>query len=204
MELRTDYNYDDNELVYLISENNEEAKDALYKKYSAMIHKELNRVKKTAFALDMDWSDLMQEALLGFSGAINTYNQENDVKFSTYATLCVRRKLINYVEKNRTAKNFALKNAVSLDIENEKSNIDYSYFLRDLSGKEPLNKLVTDESITEVLDHFGADLTSEEKAIMELSIDGKKPEEIANIMNMSIKKVYNSLYRARKKLKDNK
>ena len=53
MELKTSTSYDniDSELVYMVKENSEDAKDELYKKYSALIHKEINRFKAKAIVL---------------------------------------------------------------------------------------------------------------------------------------------------------
>lgn len=199
MESKTEFS--DEHLVSLISENNDDAKDELYRKYSGMIHKELNQVKRSAYALGIEWQDLMQEALLGFSNAINSFRDEEDAKFSTYATLCVRRKLINYINKFTTQKNYTMKSAISLDNTLEDSDTNYMSFLQDNSGREPLNKMMIDESLKEVSNKFKNILTDEEKTIIDYATDGKKPEEIANLTNKSVKQVYNILYRARNKIK---
>lgn len=199
MESKTEFS--DEHLVSLISENNDDAKDELYRKYSGMIHKELNQVKRSAYALGIEWQDLMQEALLGFSNAINSFRDEEDAKFSTYATLCVRRKLINYINKFTTQKNYTMKSAISLDNTLEDSDTNYMSFLQDNSGREPLNKMMIDESLKEVSNKFNNVLTDEEKTIIDYATDGKKPEEIANLTNKSVKQVYNILYRARNKIK---
>ena len=200
MESKTkNYELNDEELVYLISESGD-AKDELYKKYSPMIHKELNKVKNSAYALGIDWSDLIQEAMLGFSNALSTYNESGEAKFSTYATLCVRRKLLNFIDKHATKKNMIMKSAVSLDAPDSVYGSDYSPYLKDIEGLEPLNKVITDESLEEVSKKFDK-LNYEEKRVMDYTISGKSPSEISELMNISIKKVYNILYRARNKIK---
>lgn len=198
MELKTKNYQDlnDSELVYMINENSEDAKDVLYSKYSALIHKELNRVRPKAYALGVEWSDLMQEALLGFSNAINTYDESADVKFITYATLCIRRKIINFLEKHATYKNKAISNAFSID--DDDSMIAKN--IKDIDGREPLNSIITNEELDEVNRKLDK-LNEAERVILELTIAGNKPEEIAEIMSIPVKQVYNKLYRARQKIK---
>lgn len=195
------YDLNDEELVYMINENNDEAKDAIYQKYSSMIHKEIKKVKNTAYALKIDYSDLIQEAMLGFSNAVNTYNEEEDAKFGTYATLCVRRKLLNFIEKHRTAKSHSLNSALSLDAEMIEKGGEYIHFLKEIDGREPLNNVIINEELSEVSEKMDKVLNENERLILEYSVMGKKPDEIAEIMGISPKKVYNILYRARKKIK---
>ena len=90
-----DYEITDSELIQKINDNNEDAKDYLYERYSNLIHKEVNRVRKLGKDKGIEYSDLLQEAMLAFSEAINRYDDTNNVKFITFATLCIRRKLIN-------------------------------------------------------------------------------------------------------------
>ncbi len=197
MELKTSTSYDniDSELVYMVKENSEDAKDELYKKYSALIHKEINRFKAKAISLGIEYSDLMQEALLGFMSAVNTYDETNDVKFITYATMCIRRKLLNYIEKNASIKNQTMNNALSLDDENTSLR-----FIKDSNEKEPLNSVIYNELINEINEKIAV-LNEKERTILEYAISGLKAEEIAEKMNLPVKQVYNTLYRARKKIK---
>lgn len=198
-----DYVISDEELVYMVKENTDVARDYLYEKYSSMIHKELNKVKKSAYALGIEWSDLVQEALLGFSNALSSYDEKNEAQFATYATLCVKRKLLNYIEKYSTTKNYNLRNALPIDALVDGDERDYGYFIKDLEGKEPLNKVITSEQLLEVKCKFKDELTLDEKRAIELALDGQKPELIASKMGITVKRVYNLLYRARQKLKNN-
>lgn len=185
----------DSELIYMIKENSEDAKEELYKKYSALIHKEINRFKPRATMLGIDLLDLMQEALLGFMSAVNTYDENNDAKFITYVTMCIRRKLLNYIEKQSSIKNQTLNNAISLDDDN--SLLKY---IKDNNEKEPLHSVIYSEQIEELNEKI-SDLTEKERTILELSITGLKAEAIADKLNIPVKQVYNILYRTRKKIK---
>ncbi len=192
---KTLYSETDSELIYMIKENSEDAKEELYRKYSGLIHKEINRFKPKANMLGIDPLDLMQEALLGFMSAVNTYDENNDAKFITYATMCIRRKLLNYMEKHSSIKNQTLSNAISLDDDN--SLLKY---IKDDNEKEPLHSIIYSEQIEELNEKI-SDLTEKERTILELSITGLKAEDIAEKLKMPVKQVYNILYRTRKKIK---
>lgn len=199
MELKTDQELSDSQLLFLIRESNEDAKDFLYEKYSPMIHKEINRVKNIAYTLGIDYADLSQEAMLGFSNAINYYNEDEPVKFLTFAILCVRRKLYNLFKKHTTNKNSFLK-ATLTERENE-DNLSYIENLSDLIGYEPLNKMITEESIEETVRLIKEKLSDNEKKALLYNLEGKTVEETAKKMKMTSKQIYNLLYRARQKLK---
>ncbi len=197
MESKTKITYDsnDSELVYMIKENSEDAKDELYKKYSALIHKEINRFKVRALSLGIEYSDLMQESLLGFMSAVNTYDESNEVKFITYATMCIRRKLLNYIEKYSSIKSQTMNNALSLDDDNLALR-----YIKDTNEKEPLNSVIYRELIKEINEKISV-LNENERIILEYAISGLKAEEISEKLSIPVKQVYNTLYRARKKLK---
>jgi len=70
---------DDTLLVDMICETNEEVRDSLYKKYEPTIKGVVKRYKNKALKIGLDFNDLVQEANLGFTDAINKYdyNKEN-------------------------------------------------------------------------------------------------------------------------------
>lgn len=197
MEQRIDSTISDEELVYMINSGNEDAKDILYKKYDNLIYKELNRVKKSAYALHIEWPDVVQEAMVGFANAISSYDQESEAKFLTYATLCVQRRLYNFIKKYTTGKSFMTKSLLSIDDANSDSLVAN---VKEATSKEPLNKLIIDESLVEVKKKMDK-LTDEEQVILDYATNGLKPEAIAKLTDKSSKQIYNILYRARKKIK---
>lgn len=202
MELKTNYAISDSELVYLINENNGDAKDYLYDKYSPLIHKEINKVKKTAYALGIDMADLSQEAMLGFSTAINSYNETEDVKFITFATICIRRKLLNYIEKHSTNKNRTFNASLALDSSMGDADSTLLNFLKDSEGKIPLNKLLNEEALKELGKSIDEKLSKNEKMAIQYLLFGLDVDNIAIKMNKTSKQIYNLIYRARQKLKE--
>lgn len=197
-----EYKITDSELIQKINDNNEDAKDYLYQKYSLLIHKEVNRIKKLGIQKGIEYNDLLQEAMLAFSEAINKYDDETNVKFITFATLCIRRKLINNLHKYSTQKEYINKNQIHLEdgLDDQKP---VSNVVSIKSGNEPLNKVLIEESLAETFKSLGTKLSDKERQAILLDIEGNSIDEIANIMNIKPKQVYNLLYRGRKKLKFN-
>ena len=200
MESKTNYQITDNELIYQINDKSEDAKNYIFEKYSPLIHKEVQKYTKEASIKGIEYRDLLQEAMLAFSEAINNYDEKENVKFITFATLCIKRRIINLLKKQSTNKEQILNNYIPLEAElvPKKKVLD---IVSDLEGKEPLNKLIVDESIKELSDNFINNLKPKERTIYLEYISGKKIEDISKETGMSIKTLYNLIYRIKKKLK---
>lgn len=200
MELKTNHEYGDSELIMLLREENDEVKDYLYTKYSPLIHKELNRVKKRSFALGIDFADLSQEAMLAFSHAINNFNEETEVKFITFATLCIRRKLSNYINKFDTNKNKVLSNSISLDVQIDDAD-SYVDNIPAADITNPLNQIINDETLKDINYVIKNSLSENERMVLQYDVMGKSASEIAELLGMNTKQVYNLIHRARTKLR---
>lgn len=201
MASKTEYEINDSELLMFVQENHEEAKDYLYEKFSPLIHKEINRVRKRAYALGVDFSDLSQEAMLAFSHAINGYNDEEESKFMTFAVLCIRRRLANYISKFDTAKSKSLASSLAIDATVDESLNTVADLIEEPVSTDPLKKVITNETLGEVKERIESKLSDNEKLALEYDLDGKSIEEIATLMEMSQKQIYNLIYRARYKIK---
>lgn len=200
MELKTE-GRQDAKLVMEIRDNNEDAKDHLYRKYSALIHKEINSFRKRAATLGIDFQDLTQEAMLGFSDAINHYKEDEETKFITFATICIRRQLSNYVAKFDNSKSKMFVDSIALDAkvgEDDKTLlVDH---IQTIMTSDPLKKLINSETLKE-LGLLMDTLSDNEKIAIAYDLDGKSVDEIAELTGLTNKQIYNLIFRARKKLK---
>ena len=62
--------FNDENLITMFSENDEDAKNILYDKYSYIISIILAKYKRTIYALGIDISEVKQEAMLAFTDAL--------------------------------------------------------------------------------------------------------------------------------------
>ena len=186
----------ENELIYLAQENDEQAKDILYQKYKSFIYSIIDKSKKKYNFLTTDIEDLKLECRLIFYNAIDTFNQDKEAKFSTYIKLCIESKLKDTIKRNLTKKARLENNTISLD--KEVDGID----LYDILGDEKTNienNYIDIENISKIINKG---LSIHEKEILKLVIKGKDVQEIATLLSMDSKKIYNTIYRLKTKLKE--
>lgn len=191
----------DNELIYLCSENNEDAVNVVIDKYKNCVLSILKEYQKQYNIIGIDTLDLYQEGLIGLLHAINTFDKEKDVLFYTYANICIRRKIINAIKKTFEQKNRILNNSYSLDkLINDSENSLYEIFKDETS--EPNKLLIDKESEIEIIENIKSKLSKGELEIFKLKLDGNSNNEIANIINKGKKYVENAIFRINKKYKE--
>lgn len=193
--------YPDNELVNLVCENSEEARDMLYDKYSYIIDIICNKYKNSAYSISADFAELRQEAMLGFSDALVSYNQDEKASLHTFITLCVERRVRNYVRKNDTYKMKMLRDVYSLDYQYDEDSTPLVDTIVD-SSQDPLSKLEEKETMKELKEKVDSILSPSEKEVYELMVNNFSYDDIAKILDKNAKQIYNTAQRIRVKLKD--
>ncbi len=131
----------DNELVYLVCEHHEDAQTFLFQKYEPVILSMTKKYFDKARYLGIEFEDLKQEAYMGLSFAMYRYNEDKDVLFYTFATVCMEHHIQNYLRRMSSTKHALLNESVSYDGKEESMG---SYFLDQLS----LHSKDTPEEIT--------------------------------------------------------
>ena len=197
-------NYDDlndNELVYLCSENNENATIELINKYKGMILIILKDFLKKYKIVGIEISDLYQEGLIGLLNAIETYDKDRDVTFYTYANACIKSSIITTIRSTFTQKNRILNTSYSLDKMFEDSENNFYEIFKD-EREEPNKKLIDHEETVELTNRIKSKLSENEKVIFELKHQGLDNKEIAELIDKDRKYVENTIFRIGKKYKE--
>ena len=96
---------DDGELLHMLHESSEDAKDILFEKYKYIIDIEIRKYTNVAKKLGYDLNDLYQDALVGFSDALISYRDDKNSALPSFITLCVDRRLLASVIKAGRKKN---------------------------------------------------------------------------------------------------
>lgn len=190
-------NFNDYELLDQIYSCNEDANEILLYKYRPLI---VNLAKKFISYCQggVDLNDLIQEGMLGLNEAINTFREDKEANFGTYARLCVRRKIVSLVKSTRTQKNMILNESVS--IEDEDGNI-LDRFLIDNSF-DPSSMIEEYDYQQHLINQLNEKLTDYESQVFELKKDGFDYKEIADILDREPKAIDNAIQRIKIKLKD--
>lgn len=186
------YNNNDYELVYLIKESaEEEALNIMFKKYEPLIRKVASYYYSNNKNLKIEYDDLIQEGRIGLCEAIKGYKLEKNVLFFTFAFLCIKRQIIDYVTKSKRQKSIGLSTAIHLDIEYDDKSIDYN---------DPLI-LIQEEDIINNIINFKNNLDFIDANIFELRYNSFSYNQIGEVLDINKKTVDNRLQKIRKKLK---
>ena len=184
--------YNDFELVSLIRESNEEAREILYNKYKPIIVKKSTDQIYKLGSYGMEINDLIQVGYIGLDNAINCFNEKENTSFYTFALLCIDRQIITYIKKNTNNKAMVLNDAINLDDGKE-------YLFRDNTDIE--GSFINKEDVKEFINLICDSLSDIEKKVFSLKLEGYDIGEIANLLNKDTKVIYNTLHRIKYKIK---
>ncbi|MBO4623224.1 MAG: sigma-70 family RNA polymerase sigma factor [Bacilli bacterium] len=181
--------YNDYELLYLVYEGDEEALGIIFKKYDPLIKKKLYDFRISSFLYD----DFYQEGLIMLFLAIKLYNPFLTKSFTRFFELLLSRRIMTLLRdaKKENEKVVAIEESILND---SSGNFDYKDKI--LSDKASGDIWLKDNNIPLSI------LTKCEKEILIMRMfKNKSASEIAKDLNINIKKVYNALYQAKKKIK---
>ena len=174
--------FNDEKLITMFSENDEDAKNILYDKYSYIISIILAKYKRTIYALGIDISEVKQEAMLAFTDALIKYSSDKSTSLPTFISPVVERKIQNCIRKAETTKNKVNTEAYSLEAEYEVFKRPLEEILGD-SSLDPLHKMENEERLEELTKKINDDLSPFEKDVYKLVINGFGYQDIAKILN---------------------
>lgn len=193
--------YNDNELVYYIRENGEEASQILFQKYEPLIHSIAKKMYPYCKYSGVDLADLKQEGMIGLNLAIQNYQEEKDNLFFTFAKKCIERKIISLVIASKRQKHKILNESLSLEFNGEEGDMGILESVLSDASFNPEERLFIEESEKELTEKVKALLTDNEERIFDLKRAGFQYKEIAAIIDKSPKTVDNALQRIKKKFR---
>lgn len=195
-------NYNDYELLYMISEGNEDANDILYKKYKPVIELKARKYYNYSLNKGLEYNDLVQEGMIGLSEAIKDFRDIKDVKFSTFASLCIERQISSIIITASRKKHKLLNDSVSLNYVSEDAERPLLDYVIDDKDGNPLELFIDIENEVETYEKIKYVLTDFEQQVVELKINNFNYKEIAEILDKPIKSIDNALQRIKSKTKN--
>lgn len=189
----------DYELVSYVM-NNEEVTDILFEKYRPLIYSIAKKSYNENINLGIDINDLISEGMVGFSIALNTYNEHKDTLFFTYAKKCIESKMISMIVAANRQKHRILNSSISVNAIEEEFNLDLDKIIGDKSSN-PENIVIDNENVEEFIVNLKKELTDFEQQVFDLKKSGFSYKEIAQVLNISPKQVDNAIQRIKNKIK---
>lgn len=193
--------YNDNELLFYISENNEDANEIIYKKYEPLITNTAKKFIKSCENAGLELNDFIQEGMLGLSNAIKEFDESKDVTFFTFAKTCIERKMISLAISSKRQKHKILNESLSLEITDEEGNYSNLEYILGDNKNNPENLIINMENQNELIKKASLVLTDFEMQVFELKINDFGYREIAEVLDKEPKAIDNALQRIKVKLK---
>ena len=188
------------ELLYLVSENNDDARDIFYSKYENVIKIKASKYKKYVESMGYDFNDILQEGRLGLTNAINSFKEHKDVQFHTFANLCIDRQLATFIRDISRDKHKLLNTSISLDSTTNSVGRPLTEIILDERNVDPELSFIEAEEKEELYNKIDDILTTTEKDVFDLRIQGFSYKEIANILDITPKAVDGTISRIKNKL----
>ena len=174
-----DYTLNDNEIIYLINEDNDYYRYVLFQKYKPIIISIVKDYYQKYNGLSiLEYDDLLQEGMIGFNNAINSYNSNNSI-FYTYASICIKRSIISYIRKIYSKKNIIFNNILDDSYIDSLIVFDKDIFLSKMYEYEFIN-----------LKNI---LSNEDSLVFELKYNGFSNIEISKLLDFLIGKINRSI-----------
>ncbi len=175
----------DEELIVRIRSGETGVMEFLLEKYKPLVKKQA----RTMYLMGGENEDLIQEGMIGLFRAISTYRQ-GEGSFYGFALMCINRQMYTAVQASARKKHEPLNEYVSLDEEPQMLLEDSPETMFLLQEKEGSRE-----------DMIARHLSSLEKKVLALYLEGMSYGQIAEQIGRSEKSVDNAIQRLKKKLK---
>ena len=180
----------DEELCELSVTGGREAEEILSRRYIPVIRK----ISRTMFILGGEMEDIVQEGTFGLISAIRQYSPDSGSSFHTFAARCIKNRIVSAIKSAASTKHYPLNNGVSLE------DFDFDsfpeYFQRSVE-----DLVIAREDQVEFLTLVSGLLTSYERNVLRLYLDGLSYGEISLILKKDTKSIDNAVQRIRRKLR---
>ncbi len=178
----------DEELVKLSQNNDRSALSELSLRYSKVSFGIASTFAENSDVCD----DLSQEGMMGFLSAVYSYKDTSKASFLTYASRCIRNRILSALRKSTSNKRIPDSLLISLE------QISETFADHD-TPEELFISHNNAEFITSLIEEL---LSAQEKDVLTLFLSGISYSNIAKQLDLSQKAVDSTLQRAKKKLRE--
>lgn len=181
--------------IFLAQKGDEESLQKILVKYRTIIQKNNSKF----FLKGGDKDDLIQEGFIGLIKAIKFYDKSKNASFSTFANLCIRRQIITAVKNSNLEKHNFINNSINTKSEDFIEDI-FCYNNPSFEFLSPEDIVLGKELIANLMSYMSVNLSSFEKCVFFYLCKQYSYIEIANLLDLSPKKIDNTLQRVKKKI----
>lgn len=192
--------YNEEELLYLTRQGCPYAREALYNVCLQYIQMILCKTNYTFYPLDKD--DVIQEVFLKCLKALEIYRIDKECLLKTYLAKVIKNKILSLLKTNYREKEQVYKNATCLDANiNNTNQLRYDEVVADKSiTYNPQKQLFIKEEQKNYQVALHVCGSTFEASVMNYRLQGYSEKDIAIILSVDVKKIYNAMYRLQKKM----
>lgn len=189
----------DEDLVMAARSGSDPAIDLLLHRY-----RHYARAKaRTYFLAGADKEDIVQEGMIGLYKAIRDFQADKNTAFRAFAELCMTRQIITAIKTATRQKHQPLNSYVSLNKPASDDDDDDRSIGDSISTKvvtDPAELVVSAEELANIKASVGKVLSAFETEVLQLYMDGKSYQQIADMLGRHVKSIDNALQRIKRKL----
>jgi len=150
------------------------------------------KISRSYFIVGGDIDDLIQEGMIGLYKAINTYDENKNTSFKTFAILCIKRQIQTAIKKSNTNKSKMFHKLFGKD--------EINFFDVPSNKENPEENFISRENCNTINDAIKTTLSKMEQNVLSEYLQWYSYDQIANNLGMNKKSVDNALGRIRSKL----
>jgi RNA polymerase sporulation-specific sigma factor len=189
---------DESEIVQRANHGDIFALEYIIKKYKNFVKSKA----KSYFLIGADKEDIIQEGMIGLYKAIRDFDASKTASFKSFAELCITRQIITAIKTATRQKHIPLNSYVSLNkpIYDEESDRTLLDIIATNVVTDPEEIIISKEELKNIEGKMNELLSGLEQEVLELYLNGKSYQQIADRLQRHVKSIDNALQRVKRKL----
>lgn len=157
---------------------------------------------KSYFLVGADKEDIIQEGMIGLYKAIRDFDGSKTNSFKCFAEICITRQIITAIKTATRQKHIPLNSYVSLNkpIYDEESDRTLLDIIATSIITDPEELIISKEELKNIESKMNEILSKLELEVLELYLNGKSYQYIADKLDRDVKSIDNALQRVKRKL----
>ncbi|HSQ34061.1 MAG TPA: RNA polymerase sporulation sigma factor SigH [Peptostreptococcaceae bacterium] len=189
---------EESEIVQRANKGDIFALEYIIKKYKNFVKSKA----KSYFLIGADKEDIIQEGMIGLYKAIRDFDCNKTASFKSFAELCITRQIITAIKTATRQKHIPLNSYVSLNkpIYDEESDRTLLDIIATNVVTDPEEIVISKEELKNIEGKMNELLSGLEQEVLELYLNGKSYQQIADRLQRHVKSIDNALQRVKRKL----
>lgn len=158
------------------------------------------------FIIGAEREDIVQEGMIGLYKAIQSYEEDKQNSFKSFANLCIERQLITAIKTSNRQKHMPLNSSLSLSTpvyENNDDDVPLMELFNSKIAEDPLDTITKKEYYKIIGNKIDKNLSDFEKQVLTRYAAGDSYVKIAEKLDTPVKAIDNAIQRIRKKASKN-